>query len=164
MNSDSLPKEYNVLSNDISEYYQYLIRRPESAAAFYPIASKNFQERLSQFGALFCESLNPIYAKNGKQFRQAESGYIHNRDFIYTVFRYDENAENQMTEIRDFSTEEVEKLLTLDKGHVRFQRILKIYKKDYVCFIKPNQLRYWLDSIAFRDADGVVADLFENGY
>jgi type I restriction-modification system DNA methylase subunit len=159
-----LPKEYNILSRDVSEYYQYLIRRPESAAAFHPITSKNFDKRLSQFGTLFCESLNALYAKNSKQFRQAESGYIHNREFIYTAFQYDDNADNRTTEIKDLSSEEVENLLTLDKGHVRFQRILKIYKKDYVCFIKPNQLRYWLDSIAFRDADGVINDLFENGY
>lgn len=164
LNRDSLPKDYFLLSNDVSEYYQYLIRRPESAAAFHPITSKNFKERLSQFGTLFCESLNALYAKNGKQFRQIESGYIHHREFIYTAFRYDGNTDHQPVEIIDLSSDELDQLLTLDKGHVRFQRILKIYKKDYVCFIKPNQLRYWLDSIAFRDADGVVADMFENGY
>lgn len=149
---------------DVLKYYQYLIRRPESAAAFHPITSKNFHKRLSQFGTLFCESLNALYAKNDKQFRLVESGYIHNREFIYTAFQYDDKSDNRTTEIKDLSSEEVENLLTLDKGHVRFQRILKIYKKDYVCFIKPNQLRYWLDSIAFRDADGVINDLFENGY
>jgi len=153
-----------ILVNDVLKHYQYLIRRPESAAAFHPITSKNFQERLSQYSTLFCESLNALYAKNGKQFRLVESGYIHHREFIYTAFRYDGNTDHQPVEIIDLSSDELDQLLTLDKGHVRFQRTLKIYKRDYVCFIKPNQLRYWLDSIAFRDADGVVADMFENGY
>ena len=152
------------LTSDVLKYSQYLIRRPESAAAFHPITSKNFQERLSQYGKLFCESLNALYAKNGKQFRLVESGYIHHREFVYTIFRYDDNTDHQPVEIIDLSSDELDQLLTLDKGHVRFQRILKIYKKDYVCVIKPNQLRYGLDSIAFRDADGVVADMFENGY
>ncbi len=35
---------------------------------------------------------------------------------------------------------------------------------DIVYLIKPKQVRYWLRSIALRDADEMMVDLFKAGY
>ena len=41
-------------------------------------------------------------------------------------------------------------------------RIIQYYAANKVLFVKPNQKRYWLASIAYRDADSVFADILNN--
>jgi hypothetical protein len=46
-----------------------------------------------------------------------------------------------------------------DTFHV--QKIIKVYGKDAIILAKPKQLRYWILSIALRDADESFADYIE---
>lgn len=166
LNSDVkiVPVDQIVL-NDVATHYQDFIRHPEKSQAFRPITSKNVQSHLQQFGSIFCEAINAIYTKENARFRQAESGTLHYGKFIYTAFCYDEQPDHAPSPYGEItSVNGLEHLMTLDKGHARFNRIQKIYKENYVCFIKPNQFRYWLDSIALRDADWVIADLVAQGH
>ena len=41
---------------------------------------------------------------------------------------------------------------------------MKIYGTDTLIFIKPKQMKYWLKSIALRDADEVFADYIKARY
>ena len=50
---------------------------------------------------------------------------------------------------------------TVDNLWVR--RIVKVYEKNIIFLYKPNQKRYWLKSIAIRDADETFVDLFKQG-
>ncbi|MFN0215772.1 MAG: class I SAM-dependent DNA methyltransferase [Saprospiraceae bacterium] len=162
-----LAKADQLVLDDVVNHYQDFIRHPDSSKskAFHPITSKNLQSHFTQFGSIFCESLNAIYCKGNLRFRQAEIGTLHFGKFIYTTFCYDDQPEHSPSPYGEIQTDgDLTKLLTLDKGHTQFQRIQKIYKKDYVCFIKPNQFRYWLDSIALRDADWVLTDLVAQGH
>jgi hypothetical protein len=43
-------------------------------------------------------------------------------------------------------------------------RIARIYDGKMLFLIKPDRLRFWLRSIALRDADEVLADLRAQGY
>lgn len=43
-------------------------------------------------------------------------------------------------------------------------RIARVYDDKFVFLLKPNRLRYWLRSVALRDADEVLADLRLQGY
>ena len=43
-------------------------------------------------------------------------------------------------------------------------RILRIFDGPFVFLIKPDRLRYWLKSIALRDADEALADLRALGF
>ena len=48
---------------------------------------------------------------------------------------------------------------------VLYKRIIKLYpQKDMVYLIKPKTVRYWLKSIALRDASEVFTDLVSSGY
>jgi uncharacterized membrane protein YjjP (DUF1212 family) len=84
---------------------------------------------------------------------------------IATVFRYDtENKEVDFT--TDISELNIENL-TVNKisSALSVNRIIKLYPaKDTVVFVKPNQYRYWLSLIAYRDADSCFADYAEAGY
>ncbi len=161
-----LGKFDQIIFDDVLNHYQKFIRQPEkSSKAFLPIPLTKFQLHITRFGSIFCEALNAIYAKENLRFRQAEMGTLHFGKFIYMAFCYDDQPEHSPSPYGEIQTYgDLKKLLTLDKGHTQFQRIQKIYKKDYVCFIKPNQFRYWLDSIALRDADWVLADLVAQGH
>jgi hypothetical protein len=46
---------------------------------------------------------------------------------------------------------------------VRITRILRIYEGDVIYLIKPKPLRYWLRSMAIRDADDTFAELTSQG-
>lgn len=48
--------------------------------------------------------------------------------------------------------------------NVLYRRIIKLYGRDMVYLIKPKTLRYWLRSIALRDANEVFTDLVSSGY
>jgi hypothetical protein len=44
-------------------------------------------------------------------------------------------------------------------AHLSVYRIIKLYpQKDTIVFVKPNQYRYWLSLIAYRDADKCFSD------
>jgi hypothetical protein len=43
-------------------------------------------------------------------------------------------------------------------------RILRVFDGPFVFLIKPNRMRYWLRSIALRDADEALADLRALGF
>ena len=43
-------------------------------------------------------------------------------------------------------------------------RIVRIFDGPFVFLIKPDRLRYWLRSIALRDADEALADLRALGF
>ena len=46
---------------------------------------------------------------------------------------------------------------------VRITRIIRIYEADVIYLIKPKTLRYWLNSMAIRDADDTFAELAKEG-
>ena len=46
---------------------------------------------------------------------------------------------------------------------VRITRIIRIYEADVIYLIKPKTLRYWLNSMAIRDADDTFAELTGEG-
>jgi hypothetical protein len=43
-------------------------------------------------------------------------------------------------------------------------RIARLYDSNFIFLLKPDRLRYWLRSIALRDADDVLADLRVQGF
>ena len=56
-------------------------------------------------------------------------------------------------------TEHIESLIkTKYRSNVFLIKILKLYERNKVYLIKPKTLRYWLRSIAIKDADEVFAD------
>jgi hypothetical protein len=60
--------------------------------------------------------------------------------------------------------EELRTLINAQKGYnLWIKRIVKVYHKNVIFLYKPNQKRYWLPSIAVRDADETFVDLFKQG-
>ena len=44
-------------------------------------------------------------------------------------------------------------------------RIIVYYgKNNQISLIKPNKTKYWMQTIAYRDAENAKSDMFKNGY
>ena len=47
---------------------------------------------------------------------------------------------------------------------LQITRICRIYDGNFVFLLKPDRLRYWLRSVALRDADEMLSDLRAQGF
>jgi hypothetical protein len=47
---------------------------------------------------------------------------------------------------------------------LQITRIARIYDGNFVFLLKPDRLRFWMRSVALRDADEMLADLRVQGF
>ena len=121
---------------------------------------------LESFGKTFCDSLNSIYKEDNKEFYPLEP--IDSVSYICCPVAYG-NPEKPKLLSRNHTTKikegNLECLIDNPQGrNVLYKRIIKLYGKDMIYLIKPKTLRYWLKSIALRDANEVFTDLVSSGY
>ncbi len=142
------------LIDDIGNYLVDFRRSGEKAS----VLTKTDESDLRKFGEMYCGILNPVY----KQFRPLQPRHF--GAFICYPFCYGDSPqielpdENQVVSFLD-------ELLHRRHGSRLFvNRILRLYDRNVIFMIKPNQKRYWLRSIALRDADETLIDLLEQGY
>jgi methylase of polypeptide subunit release factors len=145
-----------IIMNDVLDYIypswyekEPIINKKETSIA-----------ELVEFGEIFNESFNSIYKKDDKEQRLRKL-FIGN-DFYALEFYYNnENYETEIVKNAEFEIEEIIKN-NISRNAV-VNRVLKIYGENTITLIKPKNLRYWLKSIALRDADDVFDDIIENG-
>ena len=160
--------DHNII-NDVNNTMQLFLRKGENSQAAKPISySENvLKPFLQNYGNEFSKILNLIYEDNNKKFRLSDVILLEN-SFIATVFRYDsKNLETIFHQgLKNIDTKIIEELSNHRiSAHLSANRIIKIYsEKDTIVFIKPNQQRYWLSLIAYRDADKCFADYSKAGY
>ncbi len=142
------------LVDDIDNYLVDFRRSGEKAA----ILSETDESDLHNFGKMYCSILNPVY----KQFRPLDPIQI--GSFICYPFCYGDTPTIEMPE-ENKVVPFLDSLLHCQQGSRLFvNRILRMYEQNVIFMIKPNQKRYWLRSIALRDADETLVDLLEQGY
>ncbi|MBL7932185.1 MAG: hypothetical protein JNL60_09790 [Bacteroidia bacterium] len=153
----------NIIS-DVNDYMQDFIRHGESSKALKRILHNRLEAIMINYGAEFSNVLNLIYENRNKKFRLSDVVSL-GSSFIAAIFKYDANSnapvfhsDNSRLNLTELTDIEISKQLAVN-------RIIKIYpEKDTVVFIKPNQYRYWLSLIAYRDADKCFSDLSKMGY
>lgn len=160
-----LSKAEQIICDDILEYGIDQISRGESSNA----CSTNANARvLRAFGKVFCDSLNSIYKENSKQFYSL--GYIESPSFICFPFAYGNPGKPKSisqlskTQIADGNLGSL--IDNVQGASTLYKRIIKQYlrHRHMIFLVKPKLLRYWLRSIALRDANEVFADLVSSGY
>ncbi len=146
--------------NDINNVMQFFLRNGEKSKALHKISPKWFKDVLSNFGIEFSRALNAVYENKGKRFRLSDVVQLDGTSLIATVFRYDKKDKEPLFH-KDFTKLNIAGLTNNEiSAHLSVKRIIKLYpQKDTVVFIKPNQYRYWLSLIAYRDADKCFSDL-----
>lgn len=145
----------NVIIEDFLEYLLPFRIRQKSKAL-----NDTKKIDLKNFATYYCKVLNSVY-KNLKP----HDNYLETDSFICTAFYFGEEKPTI-----DFGNkEEAEKYLenlvyNNSNQHLKITRVVRIYDKNVIYLIKPKQVRYWLRSVAVRDADDTFADLRNQGY
>ncbi len=122
------------------------------------------KEELINFGKVFCEVLNSLFKIESKKYSQ--ENIYQTESFICSIFKY--GNENNISKILKTENEIESHIADLVYNKIgtsyRINRVIKIYDGDLIYLIKPKELRYWLQSIALRDADETIVDLYNAGY
>ncbi|MGM0504940.1 MAG: HsdM family class I SAM-dependent methyltransferase [Bacteroidota bacterium] len=119
---------------------------------------------IHSYGNVFCEILNSIFEEKGRKYYQNK--IVETASFICVSFHYGSKSESSLQNLSDEEFEtKISGLVHKEMGtSYRIKRIIKLYDGDYIYFLKPKNLRYWLRSIAIRDADEAIVDLYNAGY
>ena len=122
-------------------------------------------EALQLFIVTFCRTLNTVYRSTERSFSAFK---ILDANGYYGVhFEFDLKQHNPAVEsVRDLERyiEQAIPNSIPSRRPVHIRKIIKIYGKDTLILVKPKQVRYWLPSIAFRDADETFADYINSRY
>jgi len=135
----------------------------------YQLSNKKTSESpsnddISAYSEIFCKTLNSIY-QNDKSFQLFK--IIDAGKFYALHFEYSSEKLHPTLEIADEIEEYIETAIPSRKENqenTHIQKIIKAYGPDSIVLAKPKQLRYWLQSIALRDADETFADYFKSRY
>lgn len=145
----------DLLIEDFNNYLLEFRRNGEKSKIAVQNASK---QHLFEFAEIFCQVLQSVF-KSIKPYP-----YFETDSYICFPFYFGEKPDI------DFNNSEqtekyIEKLVLKQSGvSLRLTRIVRLYEGNVIYLIKPKKLRYWLKSIALRDADDTFLDLRKQGY
>lgn len=147
-----------IVMNDVLNYKLEELSKGEKAE----INTRNVLDKeLKAFGEVFCKSLNPIYQKDSREFKPLKP--IQTLSYTCFPFAYGNiKLSDEMTV--KISEGDLSDLIENKQESVLYRRVLRLYQEDIVFLIKPHTFRYWLKSIALRDASEVMIDLVNSGY
>lgn len=141
-----------ILLSDISTYYSEFRKTGEKSKVLEQPSDKD----LEVFGELFCRILNSVY----DDFKPLKP--IVGNDFISYPFVLGDKPEVDIPQNIDGMEVKLNSLINNKQGYnLWVKRIVKVYNKNVIFLYKPNQKRYWLRSIAIRDADETFLELYK---
>lgn len=143
-----------ILVDDVLTYMLDFREKGERATILQPAELTHVEA----FGELFCKILNTVYDKF-----TAHQPVITDR-FVCLPIYYETMPQLEIGDTAQFEAH-LQRLIRKDMGgNLRIIRVLRIYDDNVIYLLKPKQLRYWLKSIAVRDADETFEDLVKQGY
>lgn len=150
-----LSKEESYFAEDTLNYMMDWIKGTTSKL---PILNMSTEEQLDTYQKIYCELLNSVY----KKFNHLKT--ISTDNYYVMAFYYKEKPIEFLSE-NELNDNDLETLISNKYNkHVHITRVIKIYDNKVIYIIKPKQLRFWLRSIAVRDADETVSDLITMRY
>lgn len=144
-----------ILIDDFWEYFIPFRRNGETS----PIAiSDASEDDLKKFSDVYCKTLNSVYSSLTSYTPFQTDSYV------CCIF-YFQNKPSIEFDDPQKAEKAIEKLVKKNFGvSLRVTRTLRLYDKNVIYLIKPKKLRYWLQSVALRDADETFADLRKQGF
>lgn len=144
-----------ILVDDIVDYYRDLVRLGDESAALTETA----HDALDVFSEVFTSQINSTYEKNPLRALQSQAW----PGVICQPFAFGDAGVDwsQAEELKD----KLNGLLHDQQGSaLHVIRIARIYDGNFIFLVKPDRLRYWLRSVALRDADETLSDLRLQGF
>lgn len=151
---DLSPNE-SILVDDIVSHYRDFIRLGEDSE----VMKRSGWQGMRAFNEVFMRQVNAVYKKNSIQALASQRwpGVIC-QPFVFGTGEVD-------WEGADALRGKLTSLLRERQGSsLHVSRIARIYDGNYVFLLKPDRLRFWMRSVALRDADETLADLRAQGF
>jgi methylase of polypeptide subunit release factors len=122
------------------------------------------EDKIYRYTDVFCKTLNSIYQKEKsfQLFKIIDAGKYYALHFEYTSEKLHPIIEKS-ADIEKY-IETAIPLREENQESTHIQKIIKAYGQDSIILAKPKQFRYWLPSIALRDADETFADYVQSRY
>lgn len=159
MPSPEEPLDLNVheriIVDDLLDHYRDLIRLGEKSKAMKEpgIAA------LPEFNEVYTDRINLVYSKKKLRALSAQtwSGIVC-QPFVFGKGTVDwRNGDELQEKLNDL-------LVDRRSSGLNVSRIVRLYDGPFIFLLKPDRLRYWLKSIALRDADETLVELAQQGY
>jgi len=164
----NLSKTEQLVQNDVLTYSMHFGKAISEHGEGIIFEKPVEENQLIVFGETFCSVMNDIYAKNGNTWQKSK--FISKENYLIYPFGFGRDNHFNQSIFADFGETNFSQLLkdNLSNSSAISSRIIRLYQHingfDCVFLIKPNAQRYWLNSIALRDADDTFADLKREGY
>ncbi len=139
-----------LLASDIVNYHAEFVR----VGAKSPAMVKVTKPAITKFNRTFLRQINTVFPE---QLLQTLPGYAF-KGVWCQPYAFGEGALSW--DGAESLYEKIDHLLQEQRGeNLRITRICRIYDGSFLFLIKPDKLRYWLESTALRDSDDIMADL-----
>ena len=151
---DLTPNE-TILAEDVVNYYRDLIRFGEDSSAM----KESGHAKLPEFTKIFTQQINGIYKTNPIRALEVQTwpGVIC-QPFVFGNGKVDWSGADELKG-------KLGALLHEQRGAtLHITRIARLYDNSFIFLLKPDRLRYWLRSVALRDADETLSDLRAQGF
>ena len=142
-----------IVADDIIDFYSDFVRLGEDS----PLLARGADEGLPGFCATYTRQLNAIYTdlRPGPAYRWP--GVVC-QSFIFGEGTVEWSGVDELRA-------RLRKLLEQRRaGGLTLHRISRVFDGHFIFLLKPDRLRFWLRSVALRDADETLADLRAQGY
>lgn len=149
-----ISRNERIVVDDIVDAYRDLIRFGADARVMEPCGTSD----LAAFTSVFLAQINGVYSENPLRVLPPQSfSGARCQPFVFGPGEVDWQG-------ADGLRDKLQALLRHRAGRDLYMtRVVRIYDGSYIFLLKPDRRRYWLRSIALRDADEVLADLREQG-
>lgn len=147
-----------ILIDDIVDHYREFVRVGEKSRAMGPLDLAKESAHLSDFADIYESRINAIYRNKLQRLPVQTWPGVICQPFVFGKGTVDwSGAEALRGKLDSILHEKLGQSL-----HIT--RIARIYDRSFIFLLKPNRLRYWLRSIALRDADETLAELRAQGF
>ncbi|MCY1662585.1 Eco57I restriction-modification methylase domain-containing protein [Chryseobacterium sp. SL1] len=156
-----------VVRDDVLNFYKHLGKSITAGNDGYKLHQVVTSDQLVSYGNIFANELNLIYSND-------EQSWQLGRVYQTTLFSICQIAFGKNNTLIHKISDEFDELIMpiiedkLSNSGSIYSRVVRIYKHingfDCIFNIKPHAQRYWLNSVALRDADDTFIDLKKAGF
>jgi len=148
-----LTENDQIILNDAFEFYRDFQRLGDDAK----VMKEAKPEHLREFARIFARQINTVHKKLRPLPAKSWAG-VTCQPFVFGKQEPDWADAGSLGD-------KLNQLLRAKKSpSLTTVRILRLFDGPFVFLIKPNRIRYWMKSIALRDADEALADLRSLGF
>lgn len=143
----------------IDDFWNFLLEFRRNGETSKVATQDATSDDLQKYGEIYCDILSKVYPSIKPH------DYFETNSYICYPFYFGENKPDIDFSNADEAESHLEALVRKNlNASLRLTRIVRMYEGNVIYLIKPKKLRYWLQSIALRDADETFTDLRKQGY